>query len=79
MKVEKITGRRDYMDVHFDDGRVARFIGELIVGGFVAFTSSLREWKEPEGAPITDEEKEEIINAVKERQKESKMKILLEQ
>ena len=76
MKVEKINGNRDHMDVCFDDGRVARFIGEMLVDGFVAFTSSLKSWQD--GKPITDEEKKEIIDAIKERQKISKVKIYLE-
>ena len=76
MKVEKVMGNRDYMDVHFEDGRVARFLGEMIVGGFVAFVDSLDTWKD--GTPITAEEKKEILDAVKDRQKVSKMKIILE-
>lgn len=76
MKVEKINGNRDHMDVYFDDGRVAGFIGEMLVDGFVAFMSSLKNWQD--GKPITDEEKREIIDAIKERQKISKVKIYLE-
>ena len=76
MKIEKVTGNRDHMDVHFEDGRVARFLGEMIVGGFVAFVDSLETWDD--GTPITVEEKKEILDAVKERQKISKMKVILE-
>lgn len=76
MKVERIKGTRDWMEVHLEDGRVARMLGELLVNGFVAFTKTLREWKD--GKPITEEEKKELIEAIKEHQKVSKVKITLE-
>lgn len=76
MKVEKIKGTRDWMDVYLDDGREVRLFGELLVDGFVAFVKSIRKWKG--GEPISEEEKKELIDAIKERQKVSKVKITLE-
>ena len=78
MKVERIKGTRDWMDVYLEDGRVARMFGEMLVDGFVAFTKSLRKWKNPEGEPISEDEKKELIDAIKENQKVSKVKITLE-
>lgn len=77
MKVAKITGNRDRMDVHLEDGRVARIIGEMVVDGFVAFTSSIRNWQD--GKPISDDEKKELIEAIEDNQKVSKIKIYLEE
>ena len=78
MKVERIKGTRDWMDVYLEDGRVARMFGELLITGFVAFTKSLLKWKNPEGEPISEEEKKQLIEAINENQKVSKVKITLE-
>ena len=43
----KITGTNTYIDVELD-GRTARIAGEMIVGGFVCYKSSMKNWLVPE-------------------------------
>ena len=43
----KITGTNTYIDVELD-GRTARIAGEMIVGGFVCYKSSMKNWLIPE-------------------------------
>ena len=38
----KITGTRSYMRVQMDDGRIVKIDGELVVGGFVAESESIK-------------------------------------
>ena len=78
MKVQKITGDFDTMEVVFEDGRVVEIWGELLVYGFVAYENTIEKWKNPEGEPISESEKQEIIDAVNEKQKNTKMKITFE-
>ena len=78
MEVKSIKGRFDYMDVYFDDGCVVRIDGELVHGGFIAEASSIRQWKEPEGEPVSEEEKSEIMDAVTEKTKDSHMVVMFE-
>jgi hypothetical protein len=52
----KITGTNTYIDVEID-GRTARIAGEMIIGGFVCFKSSMKNWLIPENEPLTDEDK----------------------
>lgn len=82
MKTGSMEGESCCLDVYFDDGRVARLVGRKVASGFVVFTGSPREWKVPEGTPITDEEKEAIIvafrEAAEEMRKESEIEIILE-
>ena len=75
MKVDNIKGTRDYIDVYIGD-KVVRITGELIVGGFVADEFGITEWKD--GSPISEKEKEEIMNAVREKTKGSHMVITFE-
>ena len=46
----KITGTNTYIDVEID-GRTARITGEMIVGGFVCYKSSMKNWLIPENEP----------------------------
>ena len=80
MKVVDISGRRDYMDVKFDDGKVVRIDGELIYHGFVGFKDNIDQWLIPEGKPISESERQEIIDAVLEEIESSgsQMKIVFE-
>lgn len=78
MEVENIRGKRDYIDVYLTDGRVVRINGELLHGGFAAFENSIEDWLEPEGEPIDDSEKQEIMDAVIEKTKGSHMVITFE-
>lgn len=77
MRVVGIKGKMDYIDVYFEDG-VVRMPGELIHGGFVVDKEEVKEWKEPEGKPVSEEELEEIIEAVTEKTKGSHMVIVFE-
>ena len=43
----KITGTNTYIDVELDD-RTVRILGEMIVGGFVCYKSSMKNWLVPE-------------------------------
>ena len=71
MKVVDISGRLDYMDVKFDDGKVVRIDGELIYHGFIGFKDNIDEWMIPKGKPISENERLEIIDAVLEEIKAS--------
>ena len=78
MEVENIKGKRDYIDVYLVDGRVVRIMGELVHGGFIAFEDTIREWKVPDGEIVTEEEKQEIMDAVVDKTKGSHMVIEFE-
>ena len=39
----KITGTNTYIDVEID-GKTTRIAGEMIVGGFVCYKSSMKIW-----------------------------------
>lgn len=60
----KITGTRSYMRVQMDDGRIVKIDGELVVGGFVAESESIKKWEQPAGIPIDEETKAYIIKKV---------------
>ena len=75
MEVKGITGRYDYMDVRIDD-RVVRIPGELIYKGFVADKDGIKKWND--GEPISESEKQEIIDAVLRKANGSCMKITFE-
>ena len=62
----KITGTNTYIDVELDD-RTVRILGEMIVGGFVCYKSSMKNWLVPESEPLTEEDKREIIRKVNEK------------
>lgn len=78
MKTVDTKGKKYYMDVHFEDGKVARFTGKMIAEDLVVDKDSLKEWKEPAGSPISEREKREIIDAINEINKESKINIIFE-
>ena len=78
MKTEDAKRKKYYMDVYFEGGKVARFSGKLIAEDLVVDKDSLKEWKEPAGSPISEREKREIIDAVNEINKESKINIIFE-
>ncbi len=78
MKTEDSEEKKCYMDVYFEDGKVARFTGKMIAGNLVADKDSLKEWREPAGMPISEREKKEIIDAVNEINEESTTNIVFE-
>ena len=63
----KITGTRSCMRVHMDDRRIVKIDGELVVGGFVAESKSIKEWEHPAGVPIDEKAKHYIIQKVLEK------------
>lgn len=73
----KITGTNTYIDVEID-GRTARIAGEMIVGGFVCYKSSMKNWLVPENEPLTEDDKNEIIQKVTEKTAGSHMVITFE-
>ena len=73
----KITGTNTYIDVELDD-RTARIAGEMIVGGFVCYKSSMKNWLVPENEPLTEEDKKKIIQKVTEKTAGSHMVITFE-
>ena len=73
----KITGTNTYIDVELD-GRTARIAGEMIVGGFVCYKSSMKNWLVPENEPLTEDDKKEIIQKVTEKTAGSHMVITFE-
>lgn len=56
----KITGTNTYIDVEIDE-RMIRIYGELVVGGFVCYEKSIREWMIPFEEQVTEAEKQMII------------------
>ena len=73
----KITGTNTYIDVELDD-RIVRILGEMIVGGFVCYKSSMKNWLVPESEPLTEEDKKEIIQKVTKKTAGSHMVITFE-
>ena len=86
----KITGTNTYIDVELDDrtvriyidveldDRTVRILGEMIVGGFVCYKSSMKNWLIPENEPLTEGDKNEIIQKVTEKTVGSHMVITFE-
>jgi len=74
----KITGTNTYIDVEID-GRTARISGEMIIGGFVCYKSSMTNWLIPENEPLTEEDKKEIIQKVTEKTAGSHMVITFDE
>ena len=74
----KITGTNTYIDVELD-GRTARIAGEMIVGGFVCYKSSMKKWLIPKNEPLTEEDKKEIIQKVTEKTAGSHMVITFDE
>ncbi len=74
----KITGTNTYIDVTIDD-RTVRITGEMLVGGFVCHKSSMNNWLIPENEPLTEEDKNEIIQKVIEKTASSHMVITFDE
>ena len=77
MKVKRITGTGDYLNVDFGD-RSVRMTGELLINGFVVYKGGVRKWTVPEGKTVTEEELKEIKGAVAEYVKDKKFVIAFE-
>ena len=71
----KITGTFSYIDVEIDNKQI-RIPGEMGSGYFLCYEECITEWLMPEGQSITPEEKENLIERIIQKQKNSKMKII---
>lgn len=57
----KITGTSSYVKIEYD-GKIVKASGEMIVGGFVAFKSSMKAWEEPhQSEEFSSEIRDKII------------------
>ncbi len=72
----KITGTATYIDVEMD-GKSVRIQGELVKGGFICDSDSIKNWTVPNEI-VMEEEKDEIIKRVTEKTKGSHMVITFE-
>lgn len=60
----KITGTRSYIKVEIGD-KIVKIKGELLIGGFVAYKNSIKNWEPPyESEKIDDLLKQKIIDMV---------------
>lgn len=73
----KITGTRTYIDVNYE-GKEVRIMGEMIIGGFVAYKNSITTWSNPQGEIIDERTKNDIIEKVIEKTQNSNMVIVFE-
>ena len=74
----KITGTMSYIKVEIDE-KVVKIEGEMIVGGFVAFKNTIRNWEPPyENEVIDDKIKKEIVDKVINETKNSHLVITFE-
>ncbi len=74
----KITGTSSYIKVEVDD-KTVKIQGEMIVGGFLAYSDSIKNWESPyDSIAIDDATKSEIIKAVIAETKNSKFIIEFE-
>ena len=74
----KITGTMSYIKVEID-GKTVKIKGEMIVGGFVAFENTIKNWEPPYyDEVIEDKIKREIIIKVINHTKNSHLVITFE-
>ena len=74
----KITGTMSYIKVEID-GKVVRIDGEKIVGGFVAYKNTIKNWELPYANEVIDYKmRQEIIDKVSNETKDSHMAITFE-
>lgn len=74
----KITGTMSYIKIHID-GKVVKIEGEKVIGGFVAFKNTIKNWKQPyDNEVIDDKLKQEIKYRVINETKNSQLVITLE-
>ncbi len=70
----KITGTRSYIDIE-NDGKTARFFGELCIDGFAAIASTMK-WLPPhDNQPITEYDRISLMKAVVEELKNNENKV----
>ncbi len=74
----KITGTSSYIKAEID-GKVVKIEGEMLVGGFLAYSDTIKNWEKPyENIAIDATTKSKIINAIIEETKNSNFKIEFE-
>jgi hypothetical protein len=74
----KITGTRSYIKVEIED-KIVKIKGELLIGGFIAYKDSIKNWEPPyESEKIDDLEKQKIVNMVINETKNSHLVITFE-
>lgn len=74
----KITGTSSYIKVEIDN-KTLKIQGEMLVGGFLAYSDSIKNWESPhDSISIDDATKSEIIKTVINETKNSKFIIEFE-
>lgn len=74
----KITGTMSYIKVEIN-GRIVKIEGEKIIGGFIAFKNTIKNWEPPYENEVIDEKlKQEIIIKVTDETKNSHLVITFE-
>jgi len=74
----KITGTMSYIKVEID-GKTIKIEGEKVIGGFIAFKNTIKNWEPPYENEIIDEKlKQEIIQKVSDKTKNSHLIITFE-
>ncbi|WP_113674463.1 Imm74 family immunity protein [Vallitalea guaymasensis] len=74
----KITGTSSYVKIKYN-GKMVKVLGEMVIGGFVAFKNSMKAWEEPHQLEeFNDEIRNLIIDEVKEYCKDKEFKVEFE-
>lgn len=74
----RITGTRSQIEIEID-GKIVKIDGEMVVGGFAAYKSSIKKWESPNDAELIDDAaKEKIIRDVEDYTRDSHMVIIFE-
>lgn len=74
----KITGTMSYIKVEIN-GKTVKIEGEKVIGGFIAFKNTIRNWEPPYENEVIDENlKEEIMKRVTNETKNSHLVITFE-
>ncbi|CAI1495172.1 Uncharacterised protein [Serratia quinivorans] len=71
----KITGTSSYIKIEIE-GRVIKIPGEMVVGGFIAYKDSMKQWEPPHDTEeLTEDMKLYIIGKVIKKTKGTHMVI----
>jgi Immunity protein 74 len=74
----KITGTSSYIKVEIDS-KTVKIQGEMLIGGFLAYSDTIKNWEPPyENVMIDDVTKAKIIKEVIDETKDSNFKIEFE-
>lgn len=73
-----IIGTMSYIKVEIE-GKTVKIEGEKVIGGFIAFKNTIKNWEPPYENEIIDEKlKQEIIQKVSDKTKNSHLVITFE-